>query len=197
MGPKGKEAKRQRILDSAVVEIARRGYYGTTVANIASRAGVADGTIYLYFKSKEDILVSIFEHAMRRFIDEAARIVDDPQLTPEEKLNRFIALHLTLLGEDRDLAVIFQVEFRHTLHVLEVLSHSHIQQYLALIARVVDQGKRDGNFRPDVDPLFTAKMVFGILDEMATDWVLSKKNTRMAARAEPVSAFVLGALQGS
>ena len=197
MGPKAKEAKRQRILDSAVVEIARRGYYGTTVANIASRAGVADGTIYLYFKSKEDILVSIFEHAMRRFIDEAATIVDDPQLTPEEKLNRFIALHLTLLGEDRDLAVIFQVEFRHTLHVLEVLSHSHIRQYLALIARVVDQGKRNGNFRPDVDPLFTAKMVFGILDEMATDWVLSKKNTRMAARAEPVSAFVLGALQGS
>ena len=197
MGPKAKEAKRQRILDSAVVEIARRGYYGTTVANIASRAGVADGTIYLYFKSKEDILVSIFEHAMRRFIDEAATIVDDPQLTPEEKLNRFIALHLTLLGEDRDLAVIFQVEFRHTLHVLEVLSHSHIRQYLALIARVVDQGKRDGNFRPDVDPLFTAKMVFGILDEMATDWVLSKKNTRMAARAEPVSAFVLGALRES
>ena len=197
MGPKAKEAKRQRILDSAVVEIARRGYYGTTVANIASRAGVADGTIYLYFKSKEDILVSIFEHAMRRFIDEAATIVDDPQLTPEEKLNRFIALHLTLLGEDRDLAVIFQVEFRHTLHVLEVLSHSHIRQYLALIARVVDQGKRNGNFRPDVDPLFTAKMVFGILDEMATDWVLSKKNTRMAARAEPVSAFVLGALRES
>ena len=93
--------------------------------------------------------------------------------------------------------IVFQVEFRHTLHVLEVLSHSHIRQYLALIARVVDQGKRNGNFRPDVDPLFTAKMVFGILDEMATDWVLSKKNTRMAARAEPVSAFVLGALRES
>lgn len=194
MGPKGKEAKRQRILDSAVVEIARRGYYGTTVANIAGRAGVADGTIYLYFKSKEDLLLSIFERAMQRFIDEAAAIVDDSQLTPDEKLRRFIALHLTLLGEDRDLAVIFQVEFRHTLHVLEVLSRSRIQEYLALIARVVDQGRRGGNFRPDVDPLFTAKMVFGILDEMATDWVLSKKNTRMAARAEPVSEFVLGAL---
>jgi TetR/AcrR family fatty acid metabolism transcriptional regulator len=195
LSPTGKEAKRQRILDAAVVEIARRGYYGTTVANIAGRAGVADGTIYLYFKSKEDILLSIFERAMQRFIDEAAAIVEDPQLAPDDKLRRVITLHLTLLGEDRDLAVIFQVEFRHTLHVLELLSRSRIQEYLALIARVVDQGKRDGAFGRGVDPLVTAKMVFGILDEMATDWVLSKKNTRMAARAEPVSEFVLGALR--
>ena len=195
MGPKAKEAKRQRILDSAVVEIARRGYYGTTVANIASRAGVADGTIYLYFKSKEDILVSIFEHAMRRFIDEAATIVDDPQLTPEEKLNRFIALHLTLLGEDRDLAVIFQVEFRHTLHILELLSRSGIREYLALIARVVEQGKTEGVFRSDVEALFAAKVVFGAVDEMATDWVLSRKNVRLAAHAEAVSAVLLGGLQ--
>ncbi|MDH4350095.1 MAG: TetR/AcrR family transcriptional regulator, partial [Gemmatimonadota bacterium] len=113
-----REAKRQRILDAAIVEIARRGYYGTTVATIAGRAGVADGTIYLYFKSKEAILVSIFERAMQRFIDEARGIVEDAQAGAEEKLRRLIELHLTLLGADRDLAVIFQVEFRHTLHVL-------------------------------------------------------------------------------
>jgi TetR/AcrR family fatty acid metabolism transcriptional regulator len=188
-----REAKRQRILDAAVVEIARHGYYATTVSTIARRAGVADGTIYLYFKNKEELLVSIFERAMRRFVDEAQGIVLADG-DAEDKLRRIIALHLGLLGENRDLAVIFQVEFRHTLHVLELLSRSGIRDYLALIARVIEQGKRDGTFRRDVDALFAAKVVFGILDEMATDWVLSKKNTRMGSRAEPVCELILGGL---
>ena len=190
-----KEAKRQGILDAAVMEIARHGYFGTTVSTIARRAGVADGTIYLYFKSKEAILVAIFERAMQRFGEEARRALALADAPAEEKLRRLVALHLSLLGEDRDLAVIFQVEFRHTLHVLELLSRSGMRDYLGLIAQVVEQGKREGAFRSDVDPLFAAKAVFGVLDEMATDWVLSRKNVRLASRAESVCALLLGGLQ--
>ncbi len=197
MDAERKETKRERILDAAVVEIAGHGYYRTTVSNIARRAGVADGTIYLYFKSKEDVLVSIFERAMRRFNEEARRIVEDGVGGPEQKLRRIVDLHLSLLGEDRDVAVIFQVEFRPTLHVLERLSRSRIRDYLALIARVVEQGKDEGVFKADVDALFAAKVVFGILDEMATDWVLSKKNTRLASRSDPVSDLLLGGLRAS
>lgn len=192
-----KETKRGQILDAAVLEIARHGYYGTTVAAIASRAGIADGTVYLYFKSKEEILVSIFERAMQRFIDEARRIVDGKPAGAESKLRRLVSLHLSLLGQDRDLAVIFQVEFRHTIHVLELLSRSRIRDYLALIAQVVEQGKQEGVFKADVDPLFAAKSVFGILDEMATDWVLSKKNIRLSSRSEPVCDLLLGGLSAS
>jgi TetR/AcrR family fatty acid metabolism transcriptional regulator len=192
-----KEAKRERILDAAVLEIARHGYYGTTVSTIARRAGVADGTIYLYFKNKEDVLVSIFERAMGRFNEEAQRIVEDGDAGAEDKLRRIVALHLSLLGEDRDLAVIFQVEFRHTLHILERLSRSRIREYLALIAGVVEQGKDEGVFKGDLDALFAAKVVFGTLDEMATDWVLSKKNIRLASRSDPVSDLLLGGLRTS
>ena len=102
-----KEAKRQGILNAAVTEIARHGYFGTTVSTIARRAGVADGTIYLYFKSKEAILVAIFERAMQRFAEEARRALAHADAPAEEKLRRLVALHLSLLGEDRDLAVIF------------------------------------------------------------------------------------------
>jgi TetR/AcrR family fatty acid metabolism transcriptional regulator len=190
-----KEAKRERLLDAAVLEIARHGYYRTTVSTIAGRAGVADGTIYLYFKNKEDILVSIFERAMQLFSVQAQKIVDARGIDAEEKLRRIVALHLTLLGADRDLAVIFQVEFRHTLHVLELLSRSRMRDYLALITSVVEQGQREGVFKADADPLLTAKVVFGVLDEMATDWVLSRKNTKLASRAEPVSKLLLGGLR--
>ena len=189
-----KETKRGQILDAAVLEIARHGYYGTTVAAIAGRAGVADGTIYLYFKSKEEVLVSIFERAMQRFIEQARQIAEEDGAGAESKLRRLIALHLTLLGEDRDLAVIFQVEFRHTIHVLELLSRSRMRDYLALIARVIDQGKPEGVFKSDVDPLLAAKVVFGVLDEMATDWVLSRKNVRLASRADPVCDILLQGL---
>ena len=190
-----KEAKRQGVLNAAVMEIARHGYFGTTVSAIARRAGVADGTIYLYFKSKEAILVAIFERAMQRFSEEARRAVSRAEQPADEKLKSLVSLHFSLLGEDRDLAVIFQVEFRHTLHILELFSRSGMRDYLGLIAQVVEQGKREGVFRSGVDPLFAAKVVFGVLDEMATDWVLSRKNVRLASRAGAVCDVLLGGLR--
>ena len=191
-----REAKREKILDAASVEIAHSGYYGTTVSAIAKRAGVADGTIYLYFKNKESVLVSIFERAMQRIIDEARPIVADRDLSAQDKLRRLVELHLSLVGMDRDMAVVLQVELRHSLHFLELFSRSRIREYLGLIAEVVEQGKREGTIREGADPLFTAKAVFGLVDEMATDWVLSKKNTKLVACSEAVSELLLRGVAG-
>lgn len=188
------EGKRERILDAAVVEIARRGYHRTTVSHIARRAGVADGTIYLYFANKEDVLVSVFARAMQRFIALAREIVEGEGQDAVAKLRGIVELHLSLLGDDRDVAIVFQIEFRHTIHVLELLSRGGIRDYLALIAQVVEQGKREGVFRRTVDALLAAKVVFGVLDEMGTDWVLSRKNVRLVSRAEPVTELLLGGL---
>ena len=187
-----REEKREKILDAASIEIARSGYFQTTVSAIARRAGVADGTIYLYFKNKESMLVSIFERAMQRIIEEARPIVEDRQLAAPEKLRRLVALHLSLVGMDRDMAVVLQVELRHSLHFLELFSRSRIREYLELIARVVEQGSKEGSLRKTADPHFTAKAIFGLVDEMATDWVLSKKNTKLVARAEAVGELLLG-----
>src|SRR5512133_441392 len=115
--------KKEASLDAAVVEIAAHGYHGTTVAMIARRAGVADGTIYLYFKNKEEVLVSLFDRAMDRFTalgeGELARLED-----PVARLARIIELHLELVGGDRDLAIITQVELRHSVHFLDQLSRA-------------------------------------------------------------------------
>jgi TetR/AcrR family fatty acid metabolism transcriptional regulator len=184
-------AKREKILDAASIEIARSGYFRTTISAIAQRAGIGDGTIYLYFKNKETVLVSIFERAMQRIIDEARPIAADRDLSAPDKLRRLVELHLALVGMDRDMAVVVQVELRHSLHFLELFSRSRIREYLAVIAGVVEQGRREGSIRKNADPLFTAKAVFGLVDEMATDWVLSKKNTRLVARAEAVNELLL------
>jgi TetR/AcrR family fatty acid metabolism transcriptional regulator len=186
--------KKEAILDAAVVEIAGHGYHGTTVAMIARRAGVADGTIYLYFAGKEEILVSLFDRAMDRFTGQGAgelAALDDPVA----RLVRLIELHLELVGGDRDLAIIIQVELRHSLHFLDQLSRDRVGRYLEAIAGIIAEGQAAGVWRRDLDARLLAKAVFGVLDEMATDWVLSHRNTRLAARSDAVIRFVLGALR--
>lgn len=186
--------KKEAILDAATVEIAAHGYHGTTVAMIARRAGVADGTIYLYFSNKEEILVSLFERAMDRFTSQGAReLAGLPG--PRERLVRIVELHLELVGSDRDLAIITQVELRHSLHFLDQLSRDRVGVYLQAIATVIAEGQATGLWRRDLDATFLAKAVFGVLDEMTTDWVLSRRNTRLQARADAVVGFVLGSLR--
>ncbi len=190
MARRGSEDKKQRILDGATVEIARRGYHQTTVAMIARRAGVADGTIYLYFKNKEEILISLFDRALGRFIAEGKQRLEGLD-GAEAKLRAIVELHLSLVGQDRDLAIITQVELRHSLHFLEELSRAKVGHYLGIIAEVIASGRGGGGFRQDLDPVLAAKAVFGVLDEMATDWVLSRRNTRLEAKVPEVSELVL------
>ena len=185
--------KQERILDAAVVEIARRGYHQTTVAMIAKRAGVADGTIYLYFKNKEQLLFRLFDRAMGRFISEGKAHLEQA-VSAREKLIRLVELHLTLVGQDRDLAIITQVELRHSLHFMDQLSRTMVGEYLEILARVVVQGQEEGDFRSDLDPVFAAKSIFGVLDEMATDWILSHRNTRLESKTANVVEFLLGGL---
>ncbi len=186
--------KYEAILDAAVVEIARRGYYQTTVAMIAKRAGVADGTIYLYFGNKEEILFSLFDRAMDRFIARGKAELEAIG-GAVEKLGHIIDLHLSLVGQDRDLAIITQVELRHSIHFMDQFSRTKVAEYLAVLAGVVAQGQQEGAFRADLDPSFAAKAVFGVMDEMATDWVLSRRNTRLENRAPEVAAFLLNGLR--
>ena len=193
MGRRSNGMKREAILDAAVIEIARHGYYQTTVAMIARRTGVADGTIYLYFKNKEEILFSLFERAMGRFILEG-RVQVDQGATATDKLRRIVELHLTLVGQDRDLAIITQVELRHSIHFMDQISRRQVGEYLAILGQVVAQGVDEGSFRADIDPVFAAKAIFGVLDEMATDWVLSRRNKRLESQAGAALAFLLGGL---
>jgi TetR/AcrR family fatty acid metabolism transcriptional regulator len=190
----GNGDKRASILDAAVVEIARQGYHQTTVAMIARRAGVADGTIYLYFRNKEEILFSVFDRAMDRFIAEGKHGLESAG-SALQRLRLIIELHLRLVGADRDLAIITQVELRHSLHFMDQLSRDKVGEYLGVLAEVVAKGQDEGHFRPEIDPVFAAKAIFGVLDEMATDWVLSRRNVRLDGKVGEVADFLLAGLQ--
>jgi TetR/AcrR family fatty acid metabolism transcriptional regulator len=155
------------------------------VADIARQAGVADGTVYLYFKSKEEILRSIFERNTTEAIaegrEELARVGD-----ARERLRRIARHHLERLGADRDLAVVFQVELRGSTKFMEEFSAAGLAQYLGLIREVFEEGQRAGVFRADLNAKLVAKILFGALDEMATNWILSKRRYKLAPMADEV-----------
>ncbi len=177
--------KRGAILRAAITVFARNGYFNSKVADIASEAGVADGTVYLYFKSKEDILHSIFDRSMEEGIAHGRAQLQGVS-DPREKLRRIATLHLERLGADRDLAVVFQVELRGSTKFMEEFSAAGFAEYLGLLRAAIEEGQRAGVFRADLNAKVVAKVLFGALDEMATNWILSKRRYKLAPLADQV-----------
>jgi len=178
---------------AAISVFAHNGYFNSKVADIAREAGVADGTVYLYFKSKEDILHSIFDRSVEEALD-AARKQIEHVTDPREKLRQIATLHLERLGADRDLAVVFQVELRGSTKHMQEFSAAGFAEYLDIIRKTIADGQRAGTLRSDVKPIVAAKILYGSLDEMVTNWVLSKKAYPLAPMAGEVLNIFLGGL---
>src|SRR5436305_61998 len=142
--------KRDAILRAAIDVFAERGFFGAQVADVARAAGIAAGTVYLYFRSKDDLLVSIFERTMRDGLAEGRKAVADVR-DPAERLRRFARLHLARLGHDRKLAIVFQVELRQSTKFMERFSSTLLRDYLGLIRTAIADGQAAGVFRADLN----------------------------------------------
>jgi TetR/AcrR family fatty acid metabolism transcriptional regulator len=185
--------KRDAILRAAIDVFASRGYFNAQVADVARAAGVAAGTVYLYFRSKDDLLVSIFERTMRETLEEGRHAVATLE-DPGERLRRFARLHLGMLGRDRNLAIVFQIELRQSVKFMERFSATLLRDYLGEIRAAITDGQQAGVFRADLNTTAAAKMFFGALDEMATNWILSSRRRSLEADADlVVDVFLNGA----
>lgn len=182
---KTRYGKSEAILRAAAKVFARSGYFNAKVSEVAKTAGVADGTVYLYFKNKDDLLTSIFSWAMEEFIasarEELSRAAD-----PREKLRRFAQLHFSLFERERDIAIVFQIELRHSTKFMEQFSTTYLAEYLQILRSIIEEGQLAGIFRAHLNSKVAAKFLFGVLDEMATNWVLSHKSHSLTAMADPV-----------
>ncbi|CAN5368158.1 TetR/AcrR family transcriptional regulator C-terminal domain-containing protein [soil metagenome] len=183
--------KREAILRAAIKVFAQKGYFNSKVADIAGEAGIADGTVYLYFKSKDEILHSIFDRAMEDFISEGKREIAEIE-EPEKRLRRIAELHLEKLGADRDLAIVFQVELRGSTKFMEEFSAAGFADYLKIIQQTIEDGQKSGVFRKDLKPVIGAKILYGALDEMVTNWILSKKSYPLKPLADEVLKVFFG-----
>jgi TetR/AcrR family fatty acid metabolism transcriptional regulator len=183
-------AKPGQIIEAAIRVFARNGYYNSRVSDIAREAGIASGTIYLYFKTKDEILVRLFRDKMAEWVALARReIAAAPDAVA--KIRRLVALHFTVLERDPDLAEVVQVELRQGHKFFRGASAHEVSAYFDLIASILQEGIAAGQIRSDVPVKVATKVLFGAMDQMATSWVLGKRGYRLSDTAEAVATIFL------
>jgi TetR/AcrR family fatty acid metabolism transcriptional regulator len=182
--------KPQQIIDAAVRVFARTGYYNSRVSDIAREAGIASGTIYLYFKTKEEILVTLFREKMAEWVALVRREVA-LETDPVAKIRRIVALHFTMIERNPDLAEVVQVELRQGQKFFRGASAHEVSAYFGVITDVLEEGIAAGRIRKDLPAKIATKMLFGAMDQLATSWVLGKRAYRLSEAAEPVATIFL------
>lgn len=191
---KSNKPKYQQIIEAAVEVIAKNGYHGSQVSKIAKEAGVADGTIYLYFKNKEDILVSVFEEKMGQFIEKIANETSK-QSNADQKLKVLIEMHFSQLENNPELAIVTQLELRQSDPSLRMQINNVLKAYLNVIDEIIEEGINDNQFRNDINPALIRQMIFGTLDEVVTNWVMKERKYELRAQADDVHKFLTNGLK--
>jgi TetR/AcrR family fatty acid metabolism transcriptional regulator len=184
--------KRERILDAAIKVFAAEGFYNAKVSQIAQAAGVADGTIYLYFKSKDDLLIQLFEDRMER-VNANLREALATETSAVGQIKRVVKLHLELVGQNREMAEVISVELRQSSKFIREYANPKFAEFLRLIAGAVVEGQRKGELRHDIDPYILARALFGALDEIALAWLVKHPHSK-ATIDLPRAAEQLGEL---
>jgi TetR/AcrR family fatty acid metabolism transcriptional regulator len=182
MKKKASADKRDRILKAAIRVFAKNGFYATRVSEIAKAAGVADGTIYLYFKNKDDVLITIFEDGIQQLLGILREVATSEQPF-DARITRIIELQLGLLEEQRDLAEVITVNLRQSSSLLKQYAAPLFMEYIDVIAGLVREGQKEGAFRKDINARVVARSLFGALDAILLTWALGEADPASLRKA--------------
>ena len=186
--------KRVRIVDAAVAVFAEKGYRSARISDIARRAGVADGTIYLYFRNKEDLLLTIFEEKMDGILNGLRAAVDGID-APAARMRAFARFHFEQMRLQPALAQVLQVELRQSTRFVREYRPERLWEYLGVFETILQDGQTGGEFRSDIDPFLVKWAFFGALDELSIQWVVARKRDRFnleKAAEQVVDVFLHG-----
>jgi TetR/AcrR family transcriptional regulator, fatty acid metabolism regulator protein len=182
--------KYRQIIDAAIIVIAQNGYHQAQVSKIAKQAGVADGTIYLYFKNKDDILVSLFEDRMGDFVENIQTKIAGFG-TAAEKLLVMVEDHFEMLSNDHYLARVTQLELRQANHELRLKLNDVLKGYLNVVQQILQEGIDNGEFSESLDIRLARQMIFGTIDETITTWVMNEQKYDLMRLAPKVHHLLL------
>ncbi|WP_456384624.1 TetR/AcrR family transcriptional regulator [Desulfolithobacter sp.] len=164
--------KHGKIIRAATKVFAKKGFFNARISDIAKEAKVADGTIYLYFNNKFDILISVFEQEIGRLVDQMTGLLakeDDPR----RMLEIFITKHLTEMKKNRNLAEVIQIELRQTNKLIRDYRNNKFSEYVNIVSSIIKKGQEENVFRQDILPGIAKRAIFGALDEIARIWNLN------------------------
>ncbi len=173
---------------------AKNGFYQSTIAQIARQAGVADGTIYLYFKNKDDILYQFFEHKAKRIFDSFRHEVSGVD-SAEQKLRVLIRRHLSEFQADMNMAIVFQAETHQSHKNMEVYLNDLSRMYLDLVGEIVELGQEEGAFRRDLYLSLVKRVVLGAVNEVINTWVLAGGKYELVTMGDPLVDLFLNGIR--
>ena len=185
--------KRNRILKAAGAVFAENGFMQSTVAMVAKKAGVADGTIYLYFKNKEDLLAQFFNHKIRQVFDGFAETLSGPE-NAAEKLKRLIRRHFEEFQKDRDMAIMYQVETHAKNRIAEDQIREMSKLYMDLISQIVELGQEQGLIRKNIYLGLVKRLIIGSVDEVINTWIHSEGKYDLVSMADPLIDLIINGI---
>jgi len=184
--------KYHRILDSAVKIFADQGFHTSTISQIAREAGVADGTIYLYFKNKQDILFQFFNYKTKQVFDAFQQEVDQKSQAID-KLKCLIRCHFEKFQQDRNMALVYRAETRQCNQLMEDQIKEMTKMYLDILSSIIEQGQEEGTMRHDLFMGLVKRFILGAVEEVINVWVISGGNYDLTSQADPlVDLFLNG-----
>ena len=188
--------KHSKIIRAATKVFAKKGFFNARISDIAKEAKVADGTIYLYFNNKFDILISVFEQEIGKLVEQVKALIAKED-NPQKMLEIFITRHLTEMKKNRNLAEVIQIELRQTNKVIRDYRNNKFSEYVDIISMIIKKGQQENIYRKDILPGIAKRAVFGALDEIARIWNinLDTNYTVEEAAQQVTKIFLAGILE--
>ncbi len=190
------ENKHSKIISAATKVFAKKGFFTARISDIAKEAKVADGTIYLYFNNKYDILLSVFEEEVGKIFEKTSKLLSNEE-DPRKMLEIYTFQHLTAMKKNKNLAEVIQIELRQTNKVINDYRNNKFSEYIGIIAQIINKGQKTGIYKTDIKPDLAKRIFFGALDEVSRVWNASlETNYTVEEVADQVlSMFLAGILQ--
>ncbi len=188
--------KHSKIIRAATKVFAKKGFFNARISDIAKEAKVADGTIYLYFNNKFDILISVFEQEIGKLVEHVTVLIDKED-DPQVMLKIFITRHLMEMKKNRNLSEVIQIELRQTNKLIKDYRNNKFSEYVNIISTIIKKGQEENIYRKDIKPGIAKRAIFGALDEISRIWSLNlDSNYSVEEAADQVTdIFLIGILQ--
>jgi TetR/AcrR family fatty acid metabolism transcriptional regulator len=188
--------KHSKIIRAATKVFAKKGFFNARISDIAKEAKVADGTIYLYFNNKYDMLLSVFEEKIGKLVEQINAQLEKED-DPRRMLEIFIANHLREMKKNKNLAEVIQIELRQTNKIIRDYRNNKFSEYLNIISTIIKLGQAKDVFRKDILPGIAKRAIFGAMDEIARIWNINTESDYKIEDTElqVIRIFLVGVLQ--
>ncbi len=183
-------SKRERILNAAIKIISKKGFFNTSISEIAKMANVADGSVYTYFKGKNELLIEAFKLVLHKILKKVE--VEINKVTdPIEKIKIIIKMHIEFMEKHPDTANFLQIQLRQSNRDIRLHIRNEMRKYYHILGEILNQGIELGKIRKDVNKRVIGSLIFGTVDEIVTSWVLSEKDEKLTDKLDDIYKVVL------